>query len=262
MQGTRWATRCLVPKAAFLSLRWCAAPATLQPSLEDIRVRHLSLDVQDQLRTSKREIFGKRDYYTLCGEVGMTRAEAENLLQQLDQSGAVHVEGDAIHLFPLAVYAKFNEHYGLGEADPCPEVTEALRNEEFEELSVAKHRADEAIAKQRRRFWAAVSAGSAAQMGAFAYLTFPPLSGSWCFGWDIIEPISFFIMQGYVVLWFLYFFYTGREHTLSAWDERSLLRMSQAEYEKREVDIVRWAELKKQDEELRRRKAAFERKLE
>eukprot|EP01064_Diplonema_japonicum_P024346 TRINITY_DN3489_c0_g1_i5.p1 TRINITY_DN3489_c0_g1~~TRINITY_DN3489_c0_g1_i5.p1 ORF type:complete len:297 (+),score=71.71 TRINITY_DN3489_c0_g1_i5:125-892(+) len=244
----------------FRTARWVATvPETLPVNMEDLRVRELALEVQNRLRTGKANIISRAEYYRIGGEVGMTRKTSQELLDNLELSGGVFIDQDTVYLAPLRLFNEVNKQYGLPPFDPCPALTAKLEElqKEFEIIAAKKALADSDVAKKRLRIWSVVSCLSGLQMCGFAFLTFPSLSGDYCLGWDVIEPISFFIMQAYVVSWFAYFFYTKREHSLMAWDERQFYKMSKRAYEKRSVDIVRWAELKTEIKKLDLKRREF-----
>eukprot|EP00754_Rhynchopus_humris_P006097 Rhum_TRINITY_DN12983_c0_g2::Rhum_TRINITY_DN12983_c0_g2_i2::g.55966::m.55966/K20858/MCU; calcium uniporter protein, mitochondrial len=235
------------------------APPTLAPTLGEVQNRKRALRLQDQLLHSGLEIISHDEYLQHSGSVGLTRKDADSVLADLDDSGAVHVSGGAIHLYPSRMLDAVNAKLGLPAADPCPEVTRllAVLTPEFEALDEAKTKADLEVAQARLRFWSVCAVGTAVQMAGFSYLTFPTLSGEACMGWDDIEPISFFVTQGYICMWFLYFYMTRREHTLVAFDEQRMYKMSLRSYERRKVNIHRWAELRQELADLNGQKQKY-----
>eukprot|EP01060_Flectonema_neradi_P037246 TRINITY_DN7443_c0_g1_i2.p1 TRINITY_DN7443_c0_g1~~TRINITY_DN7443_c0_g1_i2.p1 ORF type:complete len:298 (+),score=51.90 TRINITY_DN7443_c0_g1_i2:85-894(+) len=242
--------------------RWCSqqVPESLPLTMGDMRFRSLSLLLQDNLSRMGRTVVTRQEYLTASGDVGLNRREAEKLLTILAESGGVHIQdNETIHLKPMELYDEVNAKLGLPASDPCPEITQklAVLTKEYNEINSAKERADDEVSKRKLRIWALASAGSAVQMSALAFLTFPSLSGTFCLGWDVIEPISFFIMQGYVVAWFFYFFYTKREHSLTVWDEVYATSMGKKAYARRKVNIVRWGELKAEIAELTAKRDAI-----
>ena len=65
------------------------APPTVAPTLGEVQNRKRALRLQDQLLHSGLEIISHDEYLQHSGSVGLTRKDADSVLADLDESGAV-----------------------------------------------------------------------------------------------------------------------------------------------------------------------------
>ena len=141
----------------------------------------------------------------------MTHDEAMAHLKALHAVGAVvyNPAEDVVHLKPAALLTEACAAAGVqppvlgapaaAEEPPVLEPTVAAKAQRF-----------------RQRFWGAVAVGSGTQMTVLAYLTFVT------FGWDVMEPASYFVTSFTSLFFYLYYLALKREHSLQDVDRTVL----------------------------------------
>ena len=66
-----------------------ALPETISVSFDDIKTRQMGLRLQDKLLQEGKEVMGVQEFMQNAGDEGLTRQQAEQLLEDLFESGGV-----------------------------------------------------------------------------------------------------------------------------------------------------------------------------
>eukprot|EP00755_Sulcionema_specki_P032396 Sspe_Gene.19744::Locus_7203_Transcript_1_1_Confidence_1.000_Length_937::g.19744::m.19744/K20858/MCU; calcium uniporter protein, mitochondrial len=192
-------------------------------------------------------------YCKLAQDLGLSQEEAKTSLTALHNSGVVFRNGAFIYLHPQHIYDEMRvkacvpeldtEVIRLGEDDAAQ--LSSLRIE-VAALDSRKTAIDLEIAKWRLAFWASFAALSAGQFFTMGYLTFVATED----GWDTMEPITYFISQAMITLWFFGFQRFQSDLSNDGYEEYIIPEVARAKYNLHGFDIDRWAALKRQIAEL------------
>lgn len=171
----------------------------------------------------------------------MTKNEASDYLGALKQSGMVVEVGDFIYADPQSVVDAVHLKVGLPLVSSLSHDLECSRRTVAQALAAAHEASSPMVRKAVRRekeFWAFTALGSGIQMLVLSYLTFQ------VYGWDVMEPITFFVTTATALCSYAYFLYFRSEHTYEHVDDSLLpyrlskeLSNSQAAAEKMVRDL-------------------------
>ena len=229
-------------------------PESLQILRRKVLVRHI-------VATSAQSFMYVDDFIRLCttaanestghGSDSMSQVEAEQFLESLHNARIViHVPSqNIVHLNPLMTLNRIQREMRLPAINPCVAESKSL-DSIHEEIEAHEKRAVPALrqtAIYRKRFWSAVALGSGLQMSAMSYLTFV------AYGWDTMEPISFFLTAVTALVFYCYFIVFRREHSLAEVDSNVLPRVLDAKLQYSAVDVDKWMEAVSQAEELEKK---------
>ena len=167
----------------------------------------------------------------------MNASEAKTFLAALNASGDVIVSGNTVFLRPEeainAVYSKVGAgHLNTLHPEEQQRTEELLQKLKEHDKGLTK--AAQSAAAFRRRFWSGVGVISGTQMVVMAHLTFN------VYGWDFMEPISYFVTTGTALVCYLYFVMYKREHSFAAVDENIIPAKFEAEAKLSSVDLKKW----------------------
>lgn len=141
--------------------------------------------------------------------VGYNEVEAKAFLDRAADVGLLIVlPNDIIHLRPLEVISA--AHKSMGLLDPIHEKLAselATVNAQLQPLQVQKEELDKFAKKLDQRVWTLAAAGLGSLGWVMARLVFID------FDWDVMEPVSYFVMQAGVWVAAVYFAWYGREYT-------------------------------------------------
>ncbi|KAK7196752.1 hypothetical protein NESM_000615000 [Novymonas esmeraldas] len=88
----------------------------------------------------------------------------------------------------------------------------------------------ERAVRREKEFWATTAVGSGVQMLVLAYLTFQ------VYGWDVMEPVTFFVTAATALCAYAYFLYFRREHSYESVDDSFLPHLLMKELSVMRVD--------------------------
>jgi hypothetical protein len=145
---------------------------------------------------------------------GMSEAEALEFLEAAHAAGIVvyNAAEGLVHTRPASIRAEAD---ALGGAAPT---AEAQTRAATGAAAAAELDAHIRAARGWKRFWAFVLLGASAQMALFAYLTFI------AYGWDTMEPVTYFTGMAYAIVFLAYFYLHRRESTYHVIDRHILSR--------------------------------------
>jgi len=146
----------------------------------------------------------------------MSEAEAHDYLDALVRARSVVPVGDHIYTNPKDVIDAVHLKCGLPIVPLAAPSLEERRKALLGEVTAAM-KANMPVLRQvvqkERDLWALTAVGSGAQMLTLSYLTFR------LYGWDVMEPVCFFVTSGTALLSYGYFLYFRSEHSYSSVDD-------------------------------------------
>ncbi|RNF01872.1 hypothetical protein TraAM80_06713 [Trypanosoma rangeli] len=151
---------------------------------------------------SGKRFFTKQEFLTLCTtnpyapiNERMTTVEAARYLEQLQQAREVIVMGEYVYIRPSDVV---NAVYHRLQLPTLSRRTPTYMQQRATQELFAVSTKDKNGIVFRRDFWAIVSLLSGAQMTLLAYLTFV------VYGWDVMEPVCYFVTTFTVLCTYAY----------------------------------------------------------
>lgn len=167
----------------------------------------------------------------------MSTEEAKAFLDALNDSGCVIVSGHSVFLRPEEVISAVYAKVGVAPLNTIhPE--EQARTEELltrlREHDKGLTRAALSTALYRRRFWSGVAVASGLQMAIMAHLTFN------VYGWDTMEPASYFLTTSTALACYLYFVIYKREHSYATVDDNLMPAKLESNAKIASVDLKKW----------------------
>jgi hypothetical protein len=159
----------------------------------------------------------------------MTVEQAKDFLLLLHEARVVIAEEDVVFLRPHEVVQRIHSKLGI-----APFVAESLKDSSAAARSTALENSEKALVRTvrwRRRFWSGVALLSAVQMTTLAYLTFVQ------YDWDVMEPACYFVTMATSIVFYAYFLWYRREHSLRAVDENFLPMKLESELRAADVDV-------------------------
>jgi hypothetical protein len=163
---------------------------------------------------------------TTSGFIALARGATSHVPEQMTHGEAVAYLR-ALHAAKLVVFNEADDVVHLRPADLLAEATGSAVPGTSAAASASEAKAEEAdailatsaatkAARFRRRFWSAVAVGSGLQMTAMSYLTFV------MYGWDDMEPPSYFLTTGTGLVFYAWFLFLRREHSYTDLDRTVL----------------------------------------
>ncbi|AYU78671.1 Protein of unknown function DUF607 [Leishmania donovani] len=149
----------------------------------------------------------------------MTDAEAVKYIDTLKRAKMIVEVDDYVYTDVKAVVDAVHLKSGLPLVPATSKTFENLYHALSESLA-AFHRqslpAAERAVRRQREFWAFTALGSGTQMLVLAYLTFQ------VYGWDVMEPVTFFVTTATALCSYAYFLYFRAEHSYESVDDSFL----------------------------------------
>lgn len=173
-----------------------------------------------------KKIIGKNEFLKLLTsakytppQFRMTESEAADYYVTLRQSKMLVEVGDYVYPDPQSVIDAVHLKGGLPLiSSSSPDLANA-RSRLTEALS-ASHKITapmvEKAVRREKEFWAFTALGSGVQMLVLSYLTFQ------VYGWDVMEPVTFFVTTTTALCSYAYFLYFRSEHTYEHVDDSLL----------------------------------------
>eukprot|EP01064_Diplonema_japonicum_P033089 TRINITY_DN6441_c2_g2_i6.p2 TRINITY_DN6441_c2_g2~~TRINITY_DN6441_c2_g2_i6.p2 ORF type:complete len:232 (+),score=58.08 TRINITY_DN6441_c2_g2_i6:63-758(+) len=183
-----------------------------------------------------------------CEELGVEKEAREGFLRALEQSGSVVYADGLVGLQAEQVFDDLKARVGVRD-DHFHDQEIDLLEKELAVLDAEKEKIDKKIEVWRRKVWSRTAAYCGAQMWLFSRLTFVD------FDWDIMEPISWFFVQGNAVLFFAFLWKYHKEHSLTVYDETVLSKVAVHMYKSHCFDVSRWSEVKARLEVIKAERA-------
>ncbi|KPA78395.1 hypothetical protein ABB37_06505 [Leptomonas pyrrhocoris] len=149
----------------------------------------------------------------------MTHREAAEYLDVLKRSKMVVEVGDYVYSDPQNVVDAVHLKGGLPLVSSVSHDLEDTRRTLALALAESHERSSPKVEKAVRRekeFWAFTALGSGIQMLVLSYLTFQ------VYGWDVMEPITFFVTTTTALCSFAYFLFFRAEHSYEHVDDSLL----------------------------------------
>ncbi|KPI84779.1 hypothetical protein ABL78_6162 [Leptomonas seymouri] len=149
----------------------------------------------------------------------MTHGEAIEYLDALKCSKMVVEVGDYIYLDPQCIVDAVHLKAGLPLVSSVSHDLESARRMLALTLAESNKRTFPAVQKAVRRekeFWALTALGSGIQMLVLSYLTFQ------VYGWDVMEPITFFVTTATALCSYAFFLRFRAEHSYDRVDDSLL----------------------------------------
>eukprot|EP00899_Mesostigma_viride_P013717 jgi/Mesvir1/22346/Mv03616-RA.1 len=165
-----------------------------------VRHAHVS-ELRRQLAEDPRELLTYGQLLDLCISSGAapTPAQAGELAQALHASATVLILGDNVYLRPTQIADKVLGVLPAVSHDQLAQMENTLRQLEDRQRAL-----DAAARRKALRWMTGGLAGLVAQFAIMFRLTFYDLS------WDVMEPISYFLGSGSVILGYIYYLWTLR----------------------------------------------------
>lgn len=175
------------------------------------------------LATLGRNVVSRSQFMQVCtasehipASYQMSSSEAAEFLETLKRAGAVvQVNSNHVYLAPAEVIDAVHLRAGLPRLSrELPKLAadhQRLSSHAAEGVKQNEEKVAAVIAKQKN-FWAGAALLSGTQMSILAYLQFQ------VFGWDVMEPITYFITTGTALVMYVYFLYFRREHSYESVD--------------------------------------------
>lgn len=173
----------------------------------------------------------------------MTPTEVEAFLISLERAGAaVRVGEQQVHLRPVEIVDAVHFRAGLPRLS-CQTPRRAADQKRLAAtaeggLVLYGQRLRQVVAK-RKKFWAFTAALSGTQMTVLAYLQFQ------VFGWDVMEPVTYFVTTGTALIAYVYFLCFRREHSYKSVDDNL-----SPEILTQDLRLAEWVQVNKMAEEL------------
>lgn len=200
---------------------------------------------QAALASTRCKVMSKAAFVDLCMhstqtpvEHRMTREESERFLKSLcNAAQIIAISNDTVFLSPRDVTDAVHTEAGL----PCLSRGLPLLVRQQSALTACVEKADEcakaSVCKavgEQRTFWAAMALLSGAQMTVLAYLTFQ------VYGWDVMEPVCFFVTAVTGLCSFAYFLRFRTESTFENVNDELLPRVLAKELQFTQADLQKW----------------------
>eukprot|EP01080_Neovahlkampfia_damariscottae_P003682 gene3682-6496_t len=196
--------------------------------------------IRKALERYERFSIPKVEFFDVCQQHGVSEEEATKLSDLFNASGIFIQEKDNIIIKPHIIYKKLVQTI---EAEN-PQIVE-LKNEikEIEEklevLDVTKEVLD---TKARRTVTGIAWTGTlylTTQMGVLMHMTWTD------YGWDVVEPISFFVGFSVVYIGVIYSCLVGSDYEYVDAYQRFLKKRQLATYKKNDFDFETYSQLQK-----------------
>ena len=181
----------------------------------------------------ERDRIGYPAFQRKCVELGVLPEDCEALLRRLERSGTVMYTDGVVHINPNDLFSKVQGVIGIKEELPV-EKRIRLLEEKLKALDAEKSEVDQRMEANRRKTWARVAAYCGGQMWLFARFTFVD------FEWDIMEPISWLVVQGNAVIFFAFLWRYGVEHSFERFDEVRVSQVLVKTYDAYGFDFESW----------------------
>ncbi|KAJ9467832.1 Calcium uniporter protein 5 [Diplonema papillatum] len=189
------------------------------------------------------------EFKDACTGFGMKPDACEGFLRNLERSGTVRYANGVVSTDALSLFESVNAAVDIAGCHRHDCRIEDLTGK-LTSLEKKKRFVDAQIEHWRQTVWARTAAFCAAQLWFFARLTFVD------FDWDVMEPITWLTMQANCVAFFAFMSYYRREHTPEVWDDVILTNVARAAYQRYDFDVVRWANIKAELQQLQREREA------
>lgn len=149
----------------------------------------------------------------------MTQDEATRYFDVLKRSKMVVEAGQYIYADPQSAVDAVHLKAGLPLASSLRSDLQQSRNELAQSLAESHERTTpivEKVVRREKEFWALTALGSGIQMLVLSYLTFQ------VYGWDVMEPVTFFVTTATALCSYAYFLYFRKEHSYEHIDDSLL----------------------------------------
>jgi hypothetical protein len=190
------------------------------PFLRKTLFARVAIDVCDKRVMHRDEFLGllKSGKYT-PPQFRMSRDEAAMYLGVLKRSKMIVEVGDYIYPDPQYVVDAVHLKGGLPLVSSVSCDLEGYRHTLTQALAES-HKVTapivEKAVRQGKEFWAFTALGSGIQMLVLSYLTFQ------VYGWDVMEPVTFFVTTATALCSYAYFLYFRAEHSYEHVDDSLL----------------------------------------
>ncbi|KAG5502532.1 hypothetical protein JIQ42_05413 [Leishmania sp. Namibia] len=149
----------------------------------------------------------------------MTDAEAVKYVDALKRANMIVEVDDYVYTDVKAVIDAVHLKSGLPLVSVTSERIVSLYHTLSESLNAFNREASPAVERAVRlekEFWAFTALGSGTQMLVLAYLTFQ------VYGWDVMEPVTFFVTTATALCAYAYFLYFRTEPSYESVDDKFL----------------------------------------
>eukprot|EP01063_Lacrimia_lanifica_P024126 TRINITY_DN32089_c0_g1_i1.p2 TRINITY_DN32089_c0_g1~~TRINITY_DN32089_c0_g1_i1.p2 ORF type:complete len:224 (+),score=99.45 TRINITY_DN32089_c0_g1_i1:83-754(+) len=176
------------------------------------------------------------EFHAKCVDAGV--ADSTAFLRGLEGTGSVVYKGGVLNLHPEQVFNEITASAGVA-AEECEHyMARQALEEKLRPMEEKKAAIDQKAELWRRKIWARTLAYCGFQMALFSRFTFVD------FEWDIMEPVSWLVVQFNAVLFFGWMYRHGVEHTHEMYDAMILKKLSNRLYQHHGFNVARWQKLK------------------
>lgn len=173
-----------------------------------------------------KKIMAKKEFLSLLSDgrctpprFRMTRSEAGDYLTVLKRSKMVVEVGDYVYVDPQNVVDAVHLKGGLPLVSSlCQDLDNSRRilAQTIAESNRLSSPMVEKVVRREKEFWAFTALASGVQMLVLSYLTFQ------VYGWDVMEPVTFFVTTTTALCAYAYFLYFRTEHSYEHVDDSLL----------------------------------------
>lgn len=189
-----------------------------------LRVRH----VLTQCRAAS---MSRAEFKQICASNEMSSEEATELLVAFHKARVVVSDEDRVYVRPAEIINRIHQHLQVPQLS-----LSTAEHINFQRDQNAISQVTEATSLWRKRFWSAIAVGSGVQMSVLSYLTFIT------FGWDIMEPVCYFVTCTTSIAFYVYFLLFRREQSLQQVDENFLPVILERRCAEAGVNSKKWIE--------------------
>jgi hypothetical protein len=197
-----------------------------------------------QLEKDGRFQIDLSEFYSTSAKFSIPENEAKVLVNEWNKLGLVILENQNVIIKPEIVYKKFHDSFNLtNEVSALKDKVEKI-TKELASLDVIKNDIDDrARASLRRVAWMS-SLYLTVQLGVLMHMTWID------YGWDVVEPLSYFCSFLTVYIGAIYFMFFKGEYQYEDVYVKMFKSKTAKLYIKEKFDIANYEKLKTDLEEL------------
>jgi len=210
--------------------------------------------IRARLASQKRHFIPYNEYLSWCHEYGLSTDAAKELSQALHLSGEIlHFKSNPelknfIFLQPGPITSAVTDALALKYIKRGSEETQAQLNrilDEYIELDTEKRAYDKSAHKASINSMRLMFGGVVGLFSALGHMVWVD------FNWDIMEPVTYFVFLGTMIMGYTFFVKYQQEFTYNALQDRQRKKALRRLYLKNEFNWRRWKELDNQVQELK-----------